>query len=427
MTFVLVAVAIAADIQLLIILAIVLGFGFFITYRSTKSKMSNLGAQKKVVFPITLSRIKESMEGFTEITLFNKVQYFLKAYLEYQKKENQIYRLEGFFRSIPNKANEIVTISGVVIVFLYGIFIAEDRSSLFLLLGGLAVASYRLMPSSNRILANLMSIKGHSYTLDILENLKGFHSARNPVTSVMPFEESIKLNNVGFSYESGEPVLKSIELTVKKGEMVGFVGESGSGKTTLMRILLRLLKEDQGSLLVDGVVVDNENKDSWRANLGYVQQDIFLLQGTFLENVAFGDQPEKVDREHVKTCLSKACLDEFVAGLEKGIDTFIGEMGSKLSGGQKQRLAIARALYRNAQVFVFDEVTSALDPETEMAITESIARLADENKTILIITHRITTLRGCNRIFELANGSIIKEYKYEELLKAKLGLKKDKE
>lgn len=427
MIFVLGAVAIAADIRLLIMLGGVIGVGFLVTYRATKNKVAKLGEQKRTVAPGTLSRINESLRGYTDITIFNKIQHFLDQYLAIQRQENQITRLENFYKQVPKKTNELVAIMGIVIVFVYGIFIADDRSGLFLLLSGMAVAAYRLMPSSNRVLATLMAIKSHTFTLDILDELNGFYPEEMPLPSPLHFEDSVEFRNLGFSYETGQPVLKSIDLKIKKGELVGFVGESGSGKTTLMRILLRLLKEDEGNLLVDGVPVNEENKANWRANLGYVQQDIFILEGTLLENVAFGAQPEEVDRERVKTCLSQACLDDFVAGLDKGIDTFIGEMGSKLSGGQKQRLAIARSLYQNAQLFVFDEATSALDSETEAAITESISRLADEHKTIFIIAHRITTLRDCNRIFELAKGEIVNEYKYDDLLKTKLGLVKDEE
>ena len=425
--FILGAIAVAADYRLLLMLGGVVGAGFLVTYRATKNKVAKLGNEKRTVAPDTLTRMNESLRGFSDITIFNKVQHFLNNYLNLQWRENQISRLEQFYRMIPKKTNEFIAIVGIVIVFLFGIFISDDRGGLFVLLGGMAVAAYRLMPSMNRILATLMAIKAHTYTLDILKDLKGYHPEAAPSPPPIPLHKEVEFKNLGFSYEEGQPVLSDINVKVQKGELVGFIGESGSGKTTLMRILLRLLTEDKGHLVVDGTVIDESNTANWRAGLGYVQQDVFILEGSLLENVAFGEQPEKVDREKVMSCLKKASLDGFVSELEKGIDTYIGEMGSKLSGGQKQRLAIARSLYKDAEVFVFDEATSALDPETEMAITESIAKLAEEDKTIFIIAHRITTLKDCNRIYELAKGEVVKVYQYEELLKAKLGLVKDSE
>lgn len=425
--FILGAVAVAADYRLLLMLGGVVGAGFGITYRATKNKVAKLGNEKRTVAPDTLTRMNESLRGFSDITIFNKVQHFLGNYLNLQYRENQISRLEQFYRMIPKKTNEFIAIVGIVIVFLFGIFLSDDRSGLFILLGGMAVAAYRLMPSMNRILATLMAIKAHTYTLDILKDLQGFDPEEAPTPPAIQWKNDIEFRNLGFSYEKDQPVLKSVNLKIQKGELVGFIGESGSGKTTLMRILLRLLKEDQGNIYIDGAPIDAKNEANWRSGLGYVQQDVFILEGSLSENVAFGEKPENVDRDKVMTCLKKASLDGFVAELEEGIDTYIGEMGSKLSGGQKQRLAIARSLYKNAEVFVFDEATSALDSETEMAITESIAKLAEEDKTIFIIAHRITTLKDCTRIFELAKGEIIGEYQYEALLKAKLGLVKDDE
>jgi len=183
-----------------------------------------------------------------------------------------------------------------------------------------------------------------------------------------------------------------------------------------------LLREQRGQIRIDGVVLTPENKDAWQRILGYLQQDVFILEGTLLENILFGDDTASADFDKIAGVMKKVHLDEFLASLPDGLDTKIGESGARLSGGQKQRVAIARALYKDAEVFIFDEATSALDPETEIAITDAISALAADGKTIFIIAHRFTTLKGCSRIYELREGTISAEYRYTDLMRIKLGL-----
>src|SRR5690606_31830775 len=231
----------------------------------------------------------------------------------------------------------------------------------------------------------------------------------------IPFEKEITFENISFTFpKSKDPVLKSISFTVKKGEKVGFVGSSGSGKTTLMNILLRFFDEDNGRILIDGQPLKEDNLEYWRSMIGYVKQDIFMIDSNIMENVAFGE--DKVDKHQLDLAVKQASLEDFVKTLPKGYDTEVGERGSRLSGGQRQRIGIARSLYRNAQILVFDEATSALDTQTEREVSEAIDSLSDTNKTIFIIAHRITTLKNCDRIYELKNGEISGVYTYNELV-----------
>jgi ABC-type multidrug transport system fused ATPase/permease subunit len=203
-------------------------------------------------------------------------------------------------------------------------------------------------------------------------------------------------------------------MKVKKGEKIGIVGASGSGKTTLMNVLLRFYEEQEGQITVDGVPINAANTRSWRNMMGYVKQDIFLIDGTIRDNITFGD--ENKDDARLMQAIRLASLDTLIKSLPQGVETMIGERGSRLSGGQRQRISIARSLYRNAEILIFDEATSALDNQTEQEVSESIDSLSDADKTIFIIAHRITTLKNCDRIYELTNGRISGVYQYQELL-----------
>jgi ATP-binding cassette, subfamily B, bacterial PglK len=229
--------------------------------------------------------------------------------------------------------------------------------------------------------------------------------------------QSLKLRNLSFSYENqSEPVLRDVNLEVRKGEVVGIVGESGSGKSTLMNLILGFFPVEIKQLLVNDIPLSADNLGNWQKSLGYVSQDVFMMDASIKENVAFGRELNQIDDALVWECLEKASLAKLVHGFREGLDTIVGERGGLLSGGQKQRIGIARSLYSGAQVLLFDEATSALDTETEREITESIHRLKKDNFTMIIIAHRVTSLKFCDRIIELADGRIKGEHTYQSLI-----------
>jgi len=307
---------------------------------------------------------------------------------------------------------------GIVVIFVYILFIsAKGTSSAVVLVGLFAAAAYRLMPSMNRIVGNLMYVKRSQSSVANLNFYKDAIPGRRAVVEDVPitFNHTIEFKNLNYKFPGeAKYVLKNINLKVQKGEKVGFVGTSGSGKTTLMNTLLRFIEEESGEISVDGVKLNEANLNNWRKLIGYVKQDIFILDGSIKENIAFGDT--EVNERRLLRAITQASLSELVKSLPDGVNSVVGEKGSRLSGGQRQRIGIARALYRDAEILVFDEATSALDNETEAEVTEAIDKLSDTNKTIFVIAHRITTLKNCNRIYELKNGTIDSVHSYEELL-----------
>ncbi len=298
--------------------------------------------------------------------------------------------------NIPFRTNEVIALLGMIVILIYGLFFTENRNEIITIIGLFAAASYRLMPSLNRIVNSLNFINVNQVSIDNLNRyIEYFHAANKNKHKQIPvaFNHSIEFRDITFRFpDSAKPVLDNINLKVKKGERVGFIGKSGSGKTTLMNILLRFYVQQSGQLLVDDTEINEYNINDWRSKIGYVKQDIFLMDASIKDNITFGD--EQPDENRLKTAIQQASLSQWVDSLPDGVNTLVGEKGSRLSGGQKQRVGIARSLYRNADVLIFDEATSALDMATEQEVTEAIDRLSNTNKTIFIIAHRITTLKN---------------------------------
>ena len=286
-----------------------------------------------------------------------------------------------------------------------------------MLVGAFAAAAYRLMPSMNRLLNSVNYINNNQvsiYNLNLYEDLiKPDVTSQN--SQPVLFNESIELKHISFQFPgTGKKVLSDLSITVKKGEKIGLVGSSGSGKSTIMNLLLRFFHENSGEILVDGKKLTNDQIVSWRNLIGYVKQDIFLIDGSIRENITLDDPEPDVNR--LRNAIRQASLEDLVNSRPEGVESRIGEKGSQLSGGQRQRIGIARSLYRNAEILIFDEATSALDSATELEVSKAIDSLSEIHKTVFIIAHRITTLKNCDRIYELKDGQVSGIYTYQELI-----------
>ena len=284
----------------------------------------------------------------------------------------------------------------------------------------LAAAAARLMPSANRI-NNYQTTMAYSEPnfFNVSDNLQEevndesvdyearAYTGRTTV-SRLPVKEAIRLHDITFSYPGTTVnVLEHADMTVPAGKSVGIVGASGAGKTTIVDVMLGLLEQQEGTVTADGVNI-RDNYRGWLKNIGYIPQTIFLSDDSIRRNVAFGVPPELIDDDRVWAALKEAQLDEYVKGLELGLDAPVGERGVKLSGGQRQRIGIARALYEDPEVLVLDEATSALDNETEHAIMESI-NLLHGKKTLVIIAHRLQTIEQCDIVYRIEDGRCIME------------------
>jgi ATP-binding cassette subfamily B protein len=286
-------------------------------------------------------------------------------------------------------------------------------------LGALALGAQRLLPALQQAYASFSAIIGVEASLkDVLalldQPLPEYLNQLFPAPIL--FEKEIKLTNLSFSYTKDSPlVLENINLSILKGERIGFIGVTGSGKSTLIDIIMGLLSPTNGKLTIDQKILSRENQRSWQVRIAHVPQNIYLSDSTIEENIAFGIPVNEINHQRVKEAAKQAQIADMIDSSENGYQTLVGERGVRLSGGQRQRISIARALYKKADVLIFDEATSSLDTETEEVVMSAIDKLG-ENLTILIIAHRLTTLKGCDRIVKLDKDNKIHIGIYKDLV-----------
>lgn len=360
--------------------------------------------------------MRQTIEGIVDLKMHNKEVSYINQYLSNSKKLISAHKKSYFLSLLPAKIMEIVSILGLFLLSLSAALF-DLQEDFIVFIGVFAVASYRMIPSTTRILWALNSIKRSHASVKETSHLENFEDVLlEKSTSIKPieFQDSIEMKNISFAYET-KKIIQDISLTIKKGEKIGIIGESGSGKTTLMNIILRLITENQGHIYIDKVPLTDDQIKSWHQSIGYVKQNVYIFDTTIKGNVALGEKDEDIDDIKVWDALKKASLDTYVQAHPHGLNAKVGEQGLNLSGGQCQRIGIARAFYKNPGILFLDEATSSLDNETEEEITKEIEKLMCLNATIIIIAHRYTTLRFCNRIIELKDGKISGTYSYSEI------------
>ena len=403
---------------LLAILGVVLVPTTWLMYRLLRTRTQEIGHRVNALRPVSFSILNDLFVGFIELKLANKQHDFRRKLLENQEELQKLDAESYLYSLLPIKMIEMVAILGVLTIFIYALFFSENSTDLIALVGLFAAAAYRLMPSVNRMLQSLFQLKQAQYTIEII-NSEGdakFLMPQHPDQLPLVFNQSLSFDSISYSFPGAtQRTLKGVQLDIKKGEKIGFIGSSGSGKTTLMNILLRFYVEQEGHILVDGKPLTPQHLLAWYKIVGYVKQDTFLMEASIQDNITLGDA--EVDELRLQYAIEQASLTDFVKNLPAGVNTYIGERGSKLSGGQRQRIGIARALYKRTEVLVLDEATSALDNETEREVNEAINKLSHTDITILIIAHRITTLRECDRIYELNQGEVVATHQYQDLIR----------
>jgi len=287
------------------------------------------------------------------------------------------------------------------------------------ILGALALGAQRLLPVLQQAYSSYSIIKGSKSSFeDVLKLLDQPlpEYADKPLSKPISFEQEIKLTNLSFRYTKDSPwVLKNINLSLEKGSSIGFIGVTGSGKSTLLDIVMGLLPATNGDLIIDQQSINGQNRRAWQAHIAHVPQNVYLSDSTIEENIAFGVEKKYIDHQRVREAAQQSQIADLIEQWKEGYQTFVGEQGVRLSGGQRQRIGIARALYKKANILIFDEATSALDNETEGEIMKEINAL-DQEITILIIAHRLTTLKNCNKIVKLGKNYIISTGSYQEMI-----------
>ena len=364
--------------------------------------------------------LQEGLGGIRDVLIGGTQETYGKIFNRAQSRYNESLANNQIVGSSPRLIVEFLGIIFICIIAYQLVLKGDGFMAAIPVLAALALGAQRLLPALQNFYYNWTAIRGAQESvedgLQFLEQPFPDHAHKvNP--QPIKFEKSIKLENLSFKYNSdGAIVLKNLNLTLEKGKRYGFVGTTGCGKSTLLDVVMGLLIPTKGYLKIDDSIIDNHNYRSWQVILAHVPQAIYLSDTSLAENIAFGVDVDEIDMNKVREAAQKAQIAETIEALPQKYDTYVGERGIRLSGGQRQRIGIARALYKNAQVIVFDEATSALDNETELAVMEGIEQLADD-LTILIVAHRVSTLKRCDKIFRMDKGEVVEEGVYEEMVR----------
>ena len=387
--------------------ALGLGLSYVIITKVCKRKMLYNSAQIAKEQTQVVKALQEGLGGIRDVLLDGTQPAYCDIYQKADAPLRQASASITFISQSPRFAMESI---GMVLFALIALRMTNGSQGMltaFPVLGALALGAQRLLPALQQGYAAWSSIIGHqSSTKEVLELLDQPlpPEASQPLSAPLAFKKSIQFDSVKFRYTSETPwVLDNLSFSIPKGTRVGFVGKTGSGKSTCLDLLMGLLKPSSGRITVDGTVLDERNLRSWQRNIAHVPQAIYLADTSLAENIAFGVPPENIDMKRVKEAARQAHIADFIESSPEGYQALVGERGIRLSGGQRQRIGIARALYKQATVLVFDEATSALDHETEQAVMEAIEGLSSD-LTILIIAHRLTTLKKCTQKIDLTSS-----------------------
>ena len=373
-------------------------------FQVTKGKIKKWGDKRQSLDSYISKILMNSLSGIKEVKLLDKENFFLDRFTKNNSDKVKVASNHQTLTQISRFYLELITIVGMVSLILILISNGVNTSEIVTLLGVFVAAAFRMIPSINRIIAALQNLKYYTSSVEVI-NEELFNIPLNKKDKPIPFEFTKKttIENLDFSYKK-KKILEGINLVIQKGETIGIVGESGSGKSTLVDLLNGLLKPTKGTIKVDDRNIE-EFITSWQLSIGYVGQEIFLIDDTIRANIAFGIEEEKIDHLKINQVLKASQLSKFISELENGVETRVGDRGIQLSGGQRQRIGIARALYHNPSVLIFDEATASLDDQTEKQVMKSIYNLK-QNKTMIIIAHRISTLNQCDKIYEIQHGQI---------------------
>lgn len=373
--------------------------GLLLFYLPLKRRMERYGKRNHEAAVFLMKGLNQTFSSLTAIRLTHTENYFKERFLRAQDTRSLMQKRSSDTGQAPRFAMEtfgvILAMSIMILLILADISFADAAIAAAFFIAAL----FRLMPCVSRVQYNLLHLRGGAFLLDrIAEDLSSFPREEAPVRkSTFGFNKELSLENIHFSYDPGGPeIIAGFSLKIAKLDSVALAGPTGCGKTTLANLIMGFLRPGSGTICADGVPIW-ENLPAWRSKIGFVPQDILLLDDSIRANVAFGIPPEKIDDERVRECLSVAQILDFVQSLPEGLETPVGESGARLSGGQRQRIAIARALYRKPELLILDEATSALDNETEKVFIDALRNLRGK-LTILMIAHRRSAWAHCSRV-----------------------------
>lgn len=401
---------------------IVFGSAYILLFMIVRSRLLNNGRNIGKIYSLRYLLLNEGFGGIKDILLYGRSDNFVQRFNESSKKLTYSLGNNQALTLMPRYFIELIAFSIIIFLTLYLIINYEGDLGLIIpMLSVYAVAAIKVLPAFQQIYLSIANIKANIPAFETIQ--ADLAMSKTYITETIQKNESylypenkILLKNITFKYPGkSNPVLNNTELSISVNSVIGIVGPSGSGKSTLIDVILGLIIPHEGTLKIDELIINNDNLRSWQNCIGFVPQNIFLSEGSILENIAFGINKSKIDLERINKVIRLSHLDELVDSLERGINTKVGERGVQLSGGQRQRIGIARALYKKSDVLVFDEATSSLDGISEKMIMDAIDSFAGR-KTIIIVAHRLKTIENCDKIYFFDKGKVIDEGSYDELM-----------
>lgn len=413
------------NVYITILSVIMLGGSYALIYFYFHDKLKINGAKRLKENKLRFKTAGEALSGIKDIKVMGREDFFYHRYLRHSREFSNLQAWSSLIGVMPRYFLETIAFGGIVTLVLYFITTTGNGKEVIPIISFFAFAAYRLMPALQAVFVSFTQVRFSQTTVNrIIEDLSekgGFSEQflvyeKEPIKPML-FNTSLQLKEVSYNYpNTNEPAIHNISLLIRHNTSIGLVGPTGAGKTTLVDIILGLLTPQKGEFSADGVKIGENNILNWQKNLGYVPQHIYLSDDTIINNIAFGIPGEKINRKAVEYAARISNLHDFIISeLPNGYETIVGERGIRLSGGERQRVGIARALYHDPEVLVLDEATSSLDGITESAVLEAINNVA-KLKTIIIIAHRLTTVKNCDIIYLVDKGKITGQGTYDELM-----------
>ncbi len=380
-------------------------------------KMRKIGAKRHNSANFIQKNILQGLQGMKDIKIAIKEQSFLKRFSDESYNMSKIMTMVKTIQETPRLLIELIALFSIFLIGVLNLISREEGTNILILLGIFAAATFKIMPSLNRILVSINSIKSTHTVVDAiykdfkLERITNFNKKNRKVDVGNKWNDikKIEIKKLNFKYNTNDKfIFKNLNLVIRKGDYLGIYGKSGSGKTTFIDLLSGLISPNNGKIISNNIDISN-NHWSWRSNIGYVPQSIYLLNDKLINNIAIGEFENEIDIKRVKKAVKESRLQEFINKLPKGLNSMINDGGVNLSGGQIQRIGIARALYKNPNILIFDESTNSLDNKTEKEFMQIVKSLVGK-KTIIFVTHNVSILKNCTKLYELEHFKFKKKY-----------------
>lgn len=401
-----------------LVAGLVIGVAFFVVYRNVRSRLLSIGEARLQAAEERFRITQEAMAGIKEVKLLGLEKLYADRFIDPSKRLAKHQASIQLIGDMPHFFLEALCFGGMLMFVLWLLATRDGQIAEVLpVIGAFAFAGIKLMPVTKQVFRDVAALRAGAPSLDeIHKDLASLSPlVRGETPKPLALTNEVSLKNITYHYPGSEKkVLRGLNLTIPARQSVGIVGSTGAGKTTILDIILGLLEPAEGEVVVDGVSITRANRAAWQQSIGYVPQKIFLTDDTIAANIAYGRDAKAITREDILRAAEQASLTDMLAELPDGIDTQVGEDGIRLSGGQRQRIGIARALVHDPALLVFDEATSALDTLTERTVMEAIGALSGR-KTMVIVTHRLESVRNCDRTVLLSHGEIIAEGPFDRL------------